>query len=86
MQACAVQTMHGPLETEQFDNDYFMGSIVRTTNLRIGGRVTLKMRFRTTVDEDHMYTFVCVCSAASRVVIGQARDCGEGVTCLRDVG
>jgi hypothetical protein len=86
VQAYAVQTMHGSLKTEQFDNNYFMGSIVRTTNLRIVGHVALKMRFRTTVDEDHMYTFVCVWSAASRVVIGQARSCGEGVMCLRDVG
>ena len=83
---CAVQTMHGSLKMEQFDNNYFMVSIVRTTNLRIGKYVTLNMRFRTTVDEDRTRLCVCVWSAASRVMIGQARNCGEGVTCLRDVG
>jgi hypothetical protein len=46
---------------EQFDNNYFMGSIVRTTNLRIVGHVALKMRFRATVDEDH--TRLCVSGA-----------------------
>jgi hypothetical protein len=61
VQAYAVQTMHGSLETEQFDNNYLMGSIVRTTNLRIVGHVALKMRFRATVDEDH--TRLCVSGA-----------------------
>ena len=64
-----------------------MNSIVGTTDLRTVGHVALKMRFWTTVEEDHtLGTRSCVWSAASRVVIGQARTCGEGVMCLRDVG